>query len=208
MNNTLVLGVLLALIVGGIGGFTVAHVGKDGKRWDNRSYDHKREIPAGNTMRDGSNMNEHGMHADMMVGSEREFIEHMIPHHEEAVMTAKEVLARGGTTPEVRALAEAIITAQEKEIADMKTWYAAWYGSPYIATGTYRPMMRDLTALSGTELDKVFLEDMIHHHMGAIMMARSVERSIEHAEMRTLTENIVRTQSEEIATMQRLLADF
>lgn len=169
------------------------------------SYHHKTEQNRAMEMHHSmhQNTNEHEQH-QMMVTSEQAFIEHMIPHHQEAIDTAKEVLARGGSTSEIRALAENIITAQEREIADMKQWYETWYGTPYADTGTYKPMMRDLSMLSGAELDKIFLEDMVHHHMGAIMMARSVEPFIEHDEMRTLTEAIVRTQSEEIKTMQTL----
>lgn len=149
-------------------------------------------------------MGDHSMHGDMMVKSEREFIEHMIPHHEEAITTANEVLARGATTPEMKALAEAIVAAQTKEVTDMKNWYQSWYNTEYTPTGTYQPMMRPLTNLSGAELDKVFLEDMVHHHMGAIMMANSVAPHIEHEEMRNLAANIIRTQSDEIDTMRRL----
>ncbi len=145
----------------------------------------------------------HDMH--MMVASEREFLQAMIPHHEEAVATAKEVVARGGSTPEIKTLAENIITAQEKEISDMKTWYKNWYGADYAADGKYQPMMRPLANLSGAALDKVFLTDMIKHHMGAIMMAQSVSAHIEHPEMTTLVGNVKTTQSAEITEMQNLL---
>jgi uncharacterized protein (DUF305 family) len=147
--------------------------------------------------------NMHDMH--MMVQSEKEFLLAMIPHHEEAIATAKEVVARGGSTPEIKTLAENIITAQEKEVTDMKTWYKNWYGADYVADGKYKPMMRPLANLSGAELDKVFLSDMIMHHMGAIMMAESVSSHIEHQEMTTLTDNIKRTQSSEIKEMQNFL---
>jgi uncharacterized protein (DUF305 family) len=68
--------------------------------------------------------------------------------------------------------------------------------------------MRDLSKLSGAELDKAFLEDMIPHHMGAIMMAHSVQGYIEHDEMKTLTRNIVDSQSTEIGKMQSMLKGF
>ncbi len=146
-------------------------------------------------------------HAMMMVKSEREFLEGMIPHHQEAVDTAKEVIARGGSTPEIKKLAEDIVVAQEKEIALMKDWYQSWYGEAYAAKpDAYTPMMRDLEALRGAALDKVFLEDMIMHHMGALMMAQSVQPYIEHKEMTDLTKAIVETQTEEIQLMREMLA--
>jgi uncharacterized protein (DUF305 family) len=213
MKHKIILIALVAFLVGGISGFTVhalsdANGGRGGMD-KYQKYDNKSPQPGARGM--GSphanhDIGQHDMHQDMMVRSEREFIEHMIPHHEEAVMTAKEVLARGGSTPEIRALAESIVMAQEREIAAMKEWHQAWYGTPYADLGTYKPMMRDLSNLRGAELDQVFLEDMIHHHMGAIMMARSVEPFIEREELRTLTEAIIKTQLAEIETMRGLLA--
>lgn len=144
----------------------------------------------------------------MMVTSEKDFLEGMIPHHQEAVDTAKEVIARGGSTPEIKALVEHIVVAQEKEIADMKSWYETWYGVPYADNGKYEPMMRELENLSGAALDKAFLADMIMHHMGAIMMARSVAPYVEHEEIKNLTAAIVATQSEEIIEMRKMLSQL
>ena len=141
----------------------------------------------------------------MMVASEREFIVGMIPHHEEAITTAKEVIARGGSTPEIKTLAENIVKAQEAEVTQMKGWYKTWYGKDYVADGKYTPMMRPLSNLSGAALDKVFLTDMVKHHMMAIMMAKSVDAHIEHDEIKTLSTNIKTSQSAEIETMQNLL---
>ena len=167
--------------------------------------------PAGtHRMPDGSLMANEGEtmssmdHGAMMVTSERAFLEGMIPHHQEAVDTAKEVLARGGSTPAIKKLAEDIIVAQEKEIAMMKDWYQSWYGETYVANReAYEPMMRDLSSLSGAALDKVFLNDMIMHHMGALMMAKSIQPHIEHQEITDLTRAIAETQTEEIQLMEK-----
>ena len=53
------------------------------------------------------------------------FIEAMIPHHESAIVIAKEALQKA-EKPEIKQLAEAIIKAQTAEIEQMKQWRAAW----------------------------------------------------------------------------------
>lgn len=142
----------------------------------------------------------------MQVVNERGFIIQMVPHHQEAIDTAQEVLDRGGSSQGMIDLANNIISSQTKEVALMKDSYEQWYGETYQDTAEYNPMMRDLTPYSGAELDSVFLHDMTMHHMGAIMMARSVQPYLEHEELEKLTADIVVNQSREIQTMQQLFA--
>lgn len=140
--------------------------------------------------------------------NEREFLEHMIPHHEEAIATAGEVLARGATVARMTALAENIIATQTAEVAQMKENYQAWYGEAYVDKGVYVPMMRELGSLSGANLDMVFLHDMTMHHMGAIMMAQTVLPMAEHEEVTTLANAIIVNQSEEIKLMRDIYREI
>lgn len=66
------------------------------------------------------------MNNDMMAGGtatdiDVAFVCSMIPHHQGAIDMARAEL-KHGDDPWVREMAQAVITAQEKEIADMRAW--------------------------------------------------------------------------------------
>jgi len=73
------------------------------------------------------------------------FIDAMIPHHEGAVTMAQEALTKA-EHPELRELAQQMLVAQEREIADMRAWRQAWYPS--------LPMTEGMPMMSGMEHGK------------------------------------------------------
>jgi uncharacterized protein (DUF305 family) len=91
----------------------------------------------------------------------------------------------------------------------MNAWIAEWYPEQDRDTA-YRPMMRDLSGLSGDELDRTFLEDMISHHMAAVMMSQQliVQGVADHGELEGLARDIRDEQHAEIFRMQRWLVDW
>lgn len=54
------------------------------------------------------------------------FINAMIPHHEGAVIMAKDALKKS-KRPEIQKLAQEIISSQETEIKQMQQWRQNWY---------------------------------------------------------------------------------
>lgn len=163
------------------------------------------------SMHDGSPMSMgHGSMMQMdhgaMVKTEKDFLLGMIPHHEEAVQSAQELIART-TDPNMTLFLREVIRAQVNEIAQMEAWHMAWYMQEYVDNGSYTPMMRMVSRdTTVAEHEKIWLTDMIGHHQGAVQMAQAVLR-IEgiHAETRKLAENIITVQAAEIQQMQEML---
>lgn len=172
---------------------------------------------SGNTMM-MDNMNGKGccsqswdtMSNDMMmmhnVNSEEEFIVNMIPHHQEAVDTAKIIVAQS-TNSELKQLAQNIIDAQTKEISMMQWWLKDWYPNSTLKSN-YQNMMPELEALTGSALDSSFLQWMIMHHMWAIHMAQSVMGVNHRPETMELANNIITTQQQEISMMRNMLENI
>jgi uncharacterized protein (DUF305 family) len=150
------------------------------------------------------------------------FARMMIPHHEQAIEMAKLAPTRADSA-DLKALAAQIQAAQQPEINEMKGWLSAW-GEPTMPAGVGQGAgvpsgmpggmpggmmgsgdMARLEGLSGNAFDREFLTSMTSHHQGAIDMARAEQANGHYEPAKTLAANIIRTQTEEIATMAELL---
>jgi len=144
----------------------------------------------------------------MTVASEFDYLVQMIPHHVEAIQVATVLQARSPRT-EMREFAATIIATQSAEVRQMQAWLAEWY--PGRETGvTYRPMMRDISGLTGDVVDRTFLEDMIPHHMMAVMMSQQlINRGLAvHREVNPFAATIRDTQQAEIRMMSLWLRQW
>lgn len=78
-------------------------------------------------------------------------------------------------------------------------------------TGTMRIMgMNTNGERSGTKsnIDKHFIEQMIPHHEGAIEMAKLAQKQATQPEIKTLSANIIKSQTEEIEQMKSWYKDW
>lgn len=134
----------------------------------------------------------------------------MIPHHEQAVEMSDMLLGKTGVDEEVLQLAQQIKDAQAPEIELMQSWLDAW-GMPApdgMEHGDGMMSADDMTALEsaeGPEASRLFLEQMIVHHEGAIDMAETELDDGVNPDALELAQAIVDAQTAEIATMEDLL---
>jgi uncharacterized protein (DUF305 family) len=161
--------------------------------------------------------------ADMDLGPQDEyfdlrFIDGMIVHHQGAIAMAEAALEHSGRE-EMKQLATAIIEAQEQEIAQMQQWRQAWYPTADATPMMYHAEMGHMMAMSeemrtammmnvdlggaDDEFDLRFLNAMIPHHEGAVVMAEQVLERSDRPEMLTLAEEIIAAQQPEIDQMEQ-----
>lgn len=139
----------------------------------------------------------------------------MIGHHQQAVDMSDTLLAKTGVDPRVADLATRIKAAQAPEIATMRDWLDGW-GVPSAAPGSMghgdgmmsETDMAALEAASGAEAGKLFLQQMIAHHEGAVEMARTEKGDGKDPRAVALASTIIDAQTVEIAEMKGLLAQL
>ena len=150
------------------------------------------------------------------------FAQMMIPHHQQAVEMSEMLLAKEGIPAQVVEFAQGVIDAQGPEIDRMNAMLEVWGQQPVTDSGGMGTMdemggmsgmmsQEDMTALEeaqGTEVARLYLEQMTAHHEGAVDMARDEVADGQNPHAITLAEQIINDQEAEIAQMQQMLTDL
>ncbi len=142
----------------------------------------------------------------MAMGSgpfDAQFIDGMTEHHTGAIAMAEQALTES-ERPEIKELAQNIISSQQQEVEQMTTWREQWYPD-LEPTGGMSMSMGDMEISTDTSqpFDQRFIAAMIGHHNGAIMMANEALTKAEHPEIKQLAEAIIKAQESEVAQMQQ-----
>lgn len=141
------------------------------------------------------------------------FARMMKEHHAQAVEMSDVLLSKDGVDDRVVSLAEDIKAAQEPEMRTMDQWLRRWGTDPHSMDGMDHGsgMMSDedmqaLDEASGADAGRLFLQQMIRHHEGAVDMAQDEVDNGQNRDAVALAETIIEAQTEEIATMKEILA--
>ena len=139
----------------------------------------------------------------------------MIEHHKQAIEMSDTLLAKDGIDERVVTLAEDIKAAQEPEIQQMQGWLSDWGaesnssdmgGMDHGGGMMSEEDMQALESAEGNEAARLFLEQMMEHHRGAIDMGKDELNDGQNSDAVTLAQSIIDTQTAEITTMEDLLA--
>lgn len=151
------------------------------------------------------------------------FSQDMAVHHEQAVDMA--TTAAQKASPEVRSLAISVQLSQARESGTMRGWLQLW-GAPQLpggrpmswmpmdpashaGQGEDRPMagmasqdeLNRLNTMRGAEFDTLFLQLMIRHHQGGVLMAREARPLLEVPAVDEFAVSAIGTQTDEITAM-------
>ncbi|MCL1492703.1 MAG: DUF305 domain-containing protein [Pseudanabaena sp. Salubria-1] len=170
-------------------------------------------------------MMSHGMsHSSMDLGVadadyDLRFLDGMTPHHQGAIAMAEDVL-KNSQRPELKKLAQEIIQAQKKEIAQMAEWRKAWYptaGEKLMMWHAESNHMMEMTpefrrnmmmsvdlGRADDKFDLRFLDAMIPHHEGALVMAKDAIAKSKRPEIQKMAQEILSSQQAEIDQMKQL----
>lgn len=160
------------------------------------------------------------------VKADVDFMSGMIYHHAQAIVMAGWADSNQAG-PSVKVLCGRIINAQRDEIRILQSWLrnrnqaipeprAA--GMPMMMNGTKRDMlmpgmlspeqMAALHAAKGPDFDRLFLQDMIQHHKGAVQMVKDLfgsEGAAQDDIVFKVASDINVDQTTEIARMEKML---
>lgn len=147
---------------------------------------------------------------------DREFVEMMVPHHQQAVEMSA-LAAKHAKSSEVAGFAQRISDTQKAEIDVLQSWLETrdLPKAPLTPAGDHATHMEgmltpeqldELAAARGAAFDRLFVRRMIAHHEGALAMAdRALSDGIDTTN-RGFAADVAASQSAEVTRLQQILA--
>ena len=140
------------------------------------------------------------------------FLQMMIPHHGQAVIISEYALTNS-KNEQILKLAKQIKADQAGEIAQMKKWLSddglgedPGHSMAAMAGMLSSDQLATLKNSKADAFDKLFLNNMIEHHEGALQMVSMIENS-KVADLRDFAASIAAAQQAEIDQMMEILGN-
>jgi uncharacterized protein (DUF305 family) len=154
-----------------------------------------------------------------------QFLDQMIVHHEGAIMSTRALIA-DSSRPELRGLAEDILTSQREQITQMRAWRAEWYpelestfdmggsmmGGSMMGGSMMGGSMMGGSMMGGSmmggcaDTERMYLQMMIVHHQLGVDMAEQAQAEAVHPKLKELAEVIAKEQAAQIEQMRGYIA--
>lgn len=149
---------------------------------------------------------------------DRQFIDMMVPHHEQGIMMAKMALDRAQHA-ELKTMAQKIIEDQQRDITAMKGLRKQWFGSDTTPSMDQMPMLPGMSMTAdmhrmmdpnharaqldqAKSFDKAWIDTMIDHHKMAIQAADLDAQQGAHDELKTLAKKMRDAQQGEVDRLE------
>lgn len=151
------------------------------------------------------------------------FVTGMIPHHEQAIVMSS-YASEQAASADVKRIADEISANQDPEIEQMKGFLDDWgvaepQGGEHGEGGAMEgggvggghPGMLDdeqlqsLQSAQGADFDRLFAQQMIRHHQGAITASEKELADGQSPEAKELAQTIIDQQKKEIAELEQVL---
>ena len=150
--------------------------------------------------------------ADLIVDgeySDERFIDMMAAHHQMAIEMAQ-AAQQGAQLPQIRQIADDVISAQQTEIEELRSIKERAFGSSELPTAmnpedpAHKAMLMPEQLAQQGSFDLAFIDSMIPHHASAIEMASTALLQSENAEIKDLSRRVIDAQSREIGQLIEL----
>lgn len=150
------------------------------------------------------------------------FMQGMIGHHEQAVEMVA-LMPDRTARPEMKMLGRRIDESQTDEIKMMEHWLQArgqalpephahhMHGATLMPGMLTEEQMAQLAAAKGAEFDRLFLQFMIQHHQGALIMVKDLfaaKGAAQDSEIFAFATDVDADQTAEIQRMAAMLSEF
>lgn len=141
---------------------------------------------------------------------EIDFMKYLIDHHYAGTII-DQMCVKKATHQALRDLCSKEVKDQQMQINEMKSWLHKWYGIHYEpqldAQG--QAIVDYISSLNGGRTFEIgFMENLIPHHLSAIISSQKCVEKASHESLKDLCENVVSSQTMSVSMLKTWLCNW